>query len=158
MAILIDAMTDNRNRTASDIRNTFSRYGGNMAEAGAVGWLFKRKGFIAVQPGSRDPDELALEVIEMGASDVQVEDGQLEVETEPEDFEKVREGIEKAGAKISSAEITMSPSTTVQVAEEHEAEKLLRLMDALEESDDVQQVYANFDIDTEQLERLSQAV
>jgi len=158
VAILIDVLTDNRNRTASDIRNTFSRYGGNMADAGAVAWIFKRKGLISADPAGKDPDELALQVIELGAADVQVEDGHLEVETEPEDFETVRDGMTQAGAKITHAEVTMSPSNTVPVTEEREAEKLLRLMDALEESDDVQQVYANFDIATEQLERLSQAV
>jgi transcriptional/translational regulatory protein YebC/TACO1 len=87
-----------------------------------------------------------------------VEGGQLEVETEPEDFEKVREGIEAAGAKVVSAELTMSPTTTVPISDEGEAGKLLRLMDALEESDDAQQVYANFDIDADQLEKLSEAV
>jgi YebC/PmpR family DNA-binding regulatory protein len=158
VAIMVDALTDNRNRTASEIRSIFSRHGGAVAEQGAVGWLFKRKGIIIVEPGGRDPDELALEVIELGASDVQVVDGQLEVETEPEDFEAVREGLASGGAKVSSAEVTMSPSNTVPVAEEREAEKLLRLMDDLEDSDDVQHVYANFDIATEQLERLSQAV
>jgi YebC/PmpR family DNA-binding regulatory protein len=158
VAIMVDALTDNRNRTASEIRSIFSRHGGAVAEQGAVGWLFKRKGIIIVDPAGRDPEDLALQVIELGASDVQVVDGQLEVETEPEDFEAVREGLAKTGAKVSSAEVTMNPSSTVPVAEEREAEKLLRLMNDLEDSDDVQNVYANFDIATEQLERLSQAV
>jgi transcriptional/translational regulatory protein YebC/TACO1 len=94
----------------------------------------------------------------MGASDVQVDGGQLEVETEPEDFERVREGIVRLGAKIANAEVTMSPTSTVPVGDEADARRVLRLLDALEESDDVQHVYANFDIDTEQLERLSEAV
>ena len=155
---MVDCLTDNRNRTASDIRSIFTRGGGSVAEQGAVGWQFKRKGVIIADPAGRDPEELALEVIELGASDVQVDDGQLEVETEPEDFEKVREGIEKMGVKVVSAEVTMTPNQTVPVTDEREAEKLLRLMEALEDSDDAQQVYANFDIDSEQLERLSQAV
>jgi YebC/PmpR family DNA-binding regulatory protein len=157
VAILIDALTDNRNRTASEIRNVFSRMGGSMAESGAVSWQFKRKGAILVDPGGRDPEDLALEVIELGASDVVVAEGQLEVETEPEDFESVREGIDGKG-KVISAELTMSPSTTVPVTEDREVEKLLRLMEALEEQDDVQQVYANFDISADQLERVSEAV
>ncbi|HEV3231604.1 MAG TPA: YebC/PmpR family DNA-binding transcriptional regulator [Candidatus Dormibacteraeota bacterium] len=158
VAIMVDALTDNRNRTASEIRQIFGRHGGSIAEQGAVGWIFKRKGQLLVDPGQRDADEMALEVIELGASDVVVSDGQLEVETEPEDFEAVRDGLEKAGAKIVSAELTMSPSTTIAVTDEGEAAKLLRLMEALEDSDDAQQVYANFDIDAAQLERLSEAV
>ena len=158
VAILVDCLTDNRNRTASDIRSIFTRGGGSVAEQGAVGWQFKRKGLIIADPAGRDPDELALEVIELGASDVQVNDGKLEVETEPGDFENVRGGLEAARARIESAELTMVPENTIPITDEREAEKLLRLMEALEDSDDAQQVYANFDIDTEQLERLSQAV
>jgi transcriptional/translational regulatory protein YebC/TACO1 len=124
-----------------------------------VAWVFKRKGVILVDPTGKDPDELGLEVIELGASDVQVDDdGQLEVETEPEDFERIREAINSVGAKVISGEVTMSPSSTVPVTDEHEAEKLLRLMESLEDSDDAQHVYANFDIAAEQLERLSEAV
>jgi YebC/PmpR family DNA-binding regulatory protein len=158
VAIMVDALTDNRNRTASEIRNIFSRHGGAVAEQGAVGWIFKRKGLLLVDPAGKDADELALEVIELGASDVAVEDGQLEVETEPEDFEKVREGITNIGAKIESAEVTMSPSTTISVSDQRDAEKLLKLMEDLEDSDDAQQVYANFDIDSDQLASLSEAV
>ena len=158
VAIMIDALTDNRNRTAMDIRGIFTWHGGNVAEQGAVSWQFRRKGVIAVDAQGKDPEELALAVIEMGASDVQVDGGQLEVETEPEDFERVREGIVRLGAKIANAEVTMSPTSTVPVGDEADARRVLRLLDALEESDDVQHVYANFDIDTEQLERLSEAV
>jgi YebC/PmpR family DNA-binding regulatory protein len=158
VAIMMDALTDNRNRTAMEIRGIFSRFGGNVAEPGAVGWIFRRRGVIILDPASKDPDELGMEVIELGASDVQVVDGQLEIETEPEDFEKVRAGVAGLGGKVVSAEVTMTPSTTVPVAGEREAEKLLALMDALEEQDDVQHVYANFDIPSEQLERISQAV
>ena len=158
VAIMVDVVTDNRNRTASEIRNIFTRYGGNLAETGAVGWIFKRKGIVIAEPEGKDPEELALEVIELGASDVQVDGGQLEIETEPEDFERVREGVESMGVKVGSAELTMSPSTTVPVTDEAEAGRLLRLLDALEESDDAQQVYANFDIDAAQLEKLSEAV
>ena len=159
VAIMVDALTDNRNRTASEIRNIFTRFGGNVAEPGAVAWLFKRKGIILADPAGKDADELGLAVIELGASDVQVDDdGQLEVETEPEDFEKVREGIDALGARVVSAEVTMSPSNTVPVSDEREAEKVLRLVESLEDSDDAQSVYANFDIAAEQLERLSEAV
>ncbi|MFN2462303.1 MAG: YebC/PmpR family DNA-binding transcriptional regulator, partial [Candidatus Dormibacteria bacterium] len=158
VAILVDCLTDNRNRTASDIRSIFTRGGGSVAEQGAVGWQFKRKGVIIADPAGRDSDELALEVIELGASDVQVNDGKLEVETDPGDFETVRASLETAKAKVESAELTMVPENTIPITDEREAEKLLRLMEALEDSDDAQQVYANFDIDSEQLERISQAV
>ena len=158
VAIMVDTLTDNRNRTASDIRSIFTRNGGSVAEQGAVGWQFKRKGVIIADPAGKDADELALDVIELGASDVQVVDGKLEVETEPEDFEKVRLGLEGAAARVESAELTMVAENTVPVTDEREVEKLMRLMEALEDSDDAQQVYANFDIDSEQLERLSQAV
>jgi YebC/PmpR family DNA-binding regulatory protein len=158
VAIMVDVLTDNRNRAASEIRNIFQRLGGNVAEPGAVAWIFKRKGLISADPAGKDPDELALAVIELGATDVRVDDGQLEVETESEDLEKVREGIEAAGARVVSAEVTMTPTTTIPISDEGEAAKLLRLMDALEESDDAQQVYANFDIDADQLEKLSEAV
>ena len=158
VAIMIDCLTDNRNRTASAIRSIFTRGGGSVAEQGAVGWQFKRKGVIIADPAGGDLEELELEAIELGASDVQANEGKLEVETEPEDFEKVRVGLEQARAKIESAELTMIPDTTIPVTDEHEAEKLMRLMEALEDSDDAQQVYANFAIDSEQLERLSQAV
>jgi YebC/PmpR family DNA-binding regulatory protein len=158
VAIMVDVLTDNRNRTASEIRSIFTRHGGNVAAQGSVGWIFKRQGVILADPAGKDPDELALEVIELGATDVQVSDGQLEVETEPEDFEKVREGLEKLGARIVSAELTMTPSQTVPVTDDGDASTLLRLMEALEDSDDAQQVYANFDIDSEKLEKLSEAV
>jgi YebC/PmpR family DNA-binding regulatory protein len=158
VAIMVDTLTDNRNRTASDIRSIFTRGGGSVAEQGAVAWQFKRKGVILADPAGKDPDELALDVIELGASDVQVVDGKLEVETDPEDFEKVRVGLEDQKARIESAELTMVADNTIPVSDEREVEKLMRLMEALEDSDDAQQVYANFDIDSEQLERLSQAV
>jgi YebC/PmpR family DNA-binding regulatory protein len=158
VAIMVDVLTDNRNRTASEIRSIFTRHGGNVAEQGSVGWIFKRQGVILADPAGKDPEELALAVIELGATDVQVSDGQLEVETEPDDFEKVREGLQKLGARIVSAELTMTPSQTVPVTEDGDASTLLRLMEALEDSDDAQQVYANFDIDPEKLEKLSEAV
>lgn len=158
VAIMVDCLTDNRNRTASAIRSIFTRGGGSVAEQGAVGWQFKRKGVIIADPAGRDLEELELAAIELGASDVQANDGKLEVETEPEDLEKVRAGLEAAKIQVESAELTMIPDTTIPVTDEREAEKLLRLMEALEDSDDAQQVYANFDIDSEQLERLSQAV
>src|SRR5258708_35371650 len=110
---MLAALPDTRTRTASEIRSIFTRHGGNVAEQGSVGWLFKRQGVILADPTGKDPEELALEVIELGASDVQVNEGQLEVETEPEDFEKVREGLEGLGARILGAELTMSPTLTV---------------------------------------------
>src|SRR5947209_7278401 len=127
VAIMVDTLTDNRNRTASDIRSIFTRAGGSVAEQGAVAWQFKRKGVIVADPAGKDPDELALEVIELGASDVQVVDGKLEVETEPEDFEKVRVGLDEQKAKIESAELTMVAESTIPVSDEREVEQLMRL-------------------------------
>src|SRR5258708_12775734 len=128
---MLAALPDTRNRTASEIRSIFTRHGGNVAEQGSVGWLFKRQGVILADPAGKDPEELALDVIELGASDVQVSDGQLEGETEPEDFEKVKDGLEGLGARIVNAELTMSPSQTVPLSNDPDPSSLLPLMRAL---------------------------
>lgn len=155
VAILLEIMTDNRNRTAGEIRHLFSRNGGNLGESGCVAWMFQSKGIINLELGDTDdPDTVVMEVIEAGAEDVSINDGLVEVVTSPEDFEKVRETLAGAGYKIQSAELTKVPQTTVQISDPEQAKQLLRLMDLLEDHDDVQDVYANFDIPDELLEQV----
>ena len=157
VAILVDCMTDNRNRTAPAIRHVFSKYGGNLGESNSVAWMFERKGVVSAQAGDHDPEEVGLAAIEAGADDIQVEGGTLEITTEPATFEAVRKAVEAAGVTIENAEVTMQPRQTVPVGED-KAAAVLRLLEALEEEDDVQQVYANFDIPVDVLERVSASV
>jgi YebC/PmpR family DNA-binding regulatory protein len=157
VAILVDAVTDNRNRTAPAIRHVFSKNGGNLGEANSVSWMFERKGVITVRVDKRDPEEIGLAAIEAGADDVQVESDSVEITTEPASFEAVRKALEGSGVPIENAELTMQPKQTVAVAEDRAA-AVLRLLEALEEDDDVQQVYANFDIPADVLERVSASV
>ncbi|MDQ6772566.1 MAG: YebC/PmpR family DNA-binding transcriptional regulator [Candidatus Dormibacteraeota bacterium] len=157
VAIIVDAVTDNRNRTAPAIRHAFSKHGGSLAETNAVAWMFERKGLITVAAGARDPEEVGLAAIEAGAEDVQVEGEAVEVTTEPNSLEGVRQALESLGVTVENAEVTMQPNQTVPVEEDRVA-AVLRLLEALEEDDDVQQVYANFDIPTDVLERVSAGV
>jgi YebC/PmpR family DNA-binding regulatory protein len=157
VAILVDAVTDNRNRTAPAIRHVFSKNGGNLGEANSVSWMFERKGVITVRVDKRDPEEIGLAAIEAGADDVQVESDSVEITTEPASFEAVRKALEGSGVPIENAELTMQPKQTVAVGED-KAAAVLRLLEALEEDDDVQQVYANFDIPADVLERVSASV
>jgi YebC/PmpR family DNA-binding regulatory protein len=145
VAVFVEALTDNRNRTAAEVRHIFTKNDGNLGTSGAVAWLFERKGVVIV-PGSADEDELMLVVADGGAEDVQQDGSSYEVISAPDDFAAVRAALETAGIAFESAELTMLPKTTVAVEDESTAKKLLRLMDALEENDDVQAVYANFDI------------
>lgn len=148
VAVLIDIMTDNRNRTAGEIRHLFSRNGGSLGESGCVAWMFHEKGLIVVEKTDEiiDEDELMLLALDSGADDFKVEEDSFEITCEPDDLQNVREALEKAEIKIDLAETTMVPQTTVNL-EGKEAEQMMRLMDALEEHDDVQNVYANFEID-----------
>ncbi len=157
VAIMVDVVTDNRNRTAPAIRHIFSKHGGNLGEANSVAWMFERKGVIEVAAGERDPEEVGLAAIEAGAEDVQVEGRNVEVTTEPSRLEAVRRALEEQGLTIESAEVTLQPKQTVSVSEDR-APAVLRLLEALEEEDDVQQVYANFDIPADVLERISASV
>jgi YebC/PmpR family DNA-binding regulatory protein len=152
VAVLVEVMTDNRNRTVSDVRSIFSKCNGNMGEAGCVAWLFDKKGLI-VYPKGTDFDALFEAALEAGADDVVDEDGQIEVVTEPSAFIEVREALGKAGFKHESADITMIPQTMVKL-EGKQAESMLKLMDRLEDNDDVQNVYANFDISDEEMEKM----
>ncbi len=157
VAVLVDAVTDNRNRTSASLKHIFSKYGGNLAESNAVAWMFDRKGILEVDPKGADPDEIGLAAIDAGAEDVQVEDGSIEITSAPNDLEKVRDAVAGTGASIENAEITMHPKQTVPVDEDKVA-SVLRLLEQLEEDDDVQQVYANYDIPTEILERVAASV
>ena len=152
IALMVDALTDNRNRTASDVRHLFTKNDGNLGASGAVSWLFDRRGVILVSVAGVDEDELTLAAAEGGADDVALDGSSFQVSCEPDDLVNVRRAIETAGFTVDSAELTMVPKTTVEVAEEPVAKKILRLIDALEENDDVQDVYANFDIPEQVLE------
>ncbi len=155
VAVLVECMTDNRNRTVADIRHYFSKSNGNLGESGCVNWMFDKKGLITVEKSVMAEDELMDIALEAGAEDV-VEDGdEFQVLTAPEDFDDVREAMEKAGVTMSSAEVSMIPQNTVEVTEENVAKSLMKLLDNLEEHDDVQNVHANFDIDDELVEKIS---
>lgn len=154
VAILLDIMTDNRNRTASEIRHLFSRYGGSLGETGSVAWIFSRKGVMTFDRAAvEDEDAFMLEALEAGAEDVIVEDDFIEVHTEPGDLHDVREKLAAAGFEPTAAEPRRIPSTLVQV-DADTAEKLLKLLDALEDHDDVQSVSANFDMSEEVMQAI----
>jgi YebC/PmpR family DNA-binding regulatory protein len=151
VAVIAEALTDNRNRTAADVRHIFAKHDGNLGEAGSVGWLFERRAVVVVDGGA-DEDELTLVAAEAGADDVQRDGSTWEVTAASEHLSAVREAVEGAGFTVENAELAMIPKTTVEVGEEIQAKKVLRLIDALEENDDVQEVYANFDIPERVLE------
>jgi YebC/PmpR family DNA-binding regulatory protein len=155
VAVYVEVLTDNRNRTAGEIRHIFARSDGNLAESGAVAWLFERKGVILVDADSVDEDELTLAAADAGAEDVAEEGSSYEVVCAPEDLSDVRESLEAAGIAVTDAQATMLPKTTVAIEDESVAKKVLRLIDALEENDDVQDVYANFDIPERVLEAVA---
>ncbi len=155
VAIMVEAITDNRNRTVSEIRSIFSKHGGSLGESGCVSWLFERKGVIRVLENAISEDELMEVAIEAGAEDVKVEDGLYQVITSFEDYDTVKKAIEERGIPIESAEITYIPQSTVKV-EGEKAEKLLKLLEALENHDDVQHTYSNFDIPDEVFAGFSQ--
>ncbi len=152
VAIMIEAVTDNKNRTVADMRHFLSKYGGNLGESGCVSWMFEKKGLIVVNSQNANEDDLMMLVLDAGADDMRVEDSTYEITTQPENFEAVKKMIEDNKIPIESGEITMIPKNTVKV-EGSQAERLLKLMEILEEHDDVQNVYANFDIDFEKLEQ-----
>ena len=155
VAVIVEALTDNRNRTASDIRHAFDKNDGNLGGSGAVAWLFERRAVVLVAADGVDEDELTLAAAEGGADDVSLDGSTYQIVSAPEALTSVREAVEAAGFSIESAELTMVPKTTVQVSDENAAKKILRLVDQLEESDDVQDVYANFDIPEQVLEAVA---
>ncbi len=144
VAILVDALTDNRTRTAPELRLIFSKYGGNLGSTGCVGYLFDQKGVIAIEDERISEDRLMELALEAGASDIQREDGAWIVITPPEAFTGVKDALDEAGIETASAEITMDPQNTVSLTGE-DAEKLQKLLDALDDNDDVQKVYSNYE-------------
>ncbi|MHB1638995.1 MAG: YebC/PmpR family DNA-binding transcriptional regulator [Candidatus Dormibacteria bacterium] len=142
VAILVDSLTDNRNRTVAAIRNLFTRSGGSLGESNSVGWMFNRTGLIVIGPGDKDSEALALEAIELGADDVQVEDSLVEVYVAPERLEALRQALTEAGYLVERAEVTMQATSQVEVDEKH-AQAVVRLLEALEEHDDVSEVHCN---------------
>ncbi len=152
-AIVVEAMTDNRNRTAGDIRSFFTKYNGSLGATGCVGWMFDQRGII-VFDGSVDFEKLFEAAINLDALDVIEEDDTYKVLTTPENFQSVVEGLEKEGFKAESAELTRIPKNTVEITDEKTADQLLKLLDKLEEHDDVQNVYSNFDISDDILQKL----
>jgi YebC/PmpR family DNA-binding regulatory protein len=154
VALYLEALTDNRNRTAADVRHVFTKNDGNLGESGSVAWLFERKGVILV-PGEVDEDELVLAAADAGADDVEAEESSYRVTTAPESLHVVREALETAGFTIESAESTMVAKTSVSIEDETVARKVVRMMDELEENDDVQDVYSNFDIPETVLEAVA---
>jgi YebC/PmpR family DNA-binding regulatory protein len=154
VALLVDVLTDNRNRSGSDVRNIFSKLGGSLAEPGAVGWQFSRRGVLLVNGG--DEDSVMMSALEAGADDVAADgDDAWRVTCEPSMVFDVRDALQAAGLDVVSAESTMVSSMTVEVTDADDARKILRIMDALEELDDVQDVYSNFDISDELMEAAS---
>lgn len=154
VAILLAILTDNRNRTASEIRYIFSRNGGNLGETGCVAWMFERKGLLTVDLEDRDEDQLMMSALEAGAEDFRVVDETGEIITEPDALEDVRAHLMKNGIEIMDAEVTMIPQNLVEVSELDQAKKLLSMYESLEEHDDVQNVYGNFDISDGVLEQM----
>ena len=151
VAILVEALTDNRNRTGSEVRHAFSRSGGNLGEPGSVAWLFEKKGLVLVDSERYSEDDLMV-AIDAGAEDVLADESVFEVVTAPGDLATVREALEQAGVELDSAELTMRPTTRVEVNEQ-QVGALVRLLESLEEHDDVVAVNANFDVDAAVLER-----
>ncbi|MGB9773755.1 MAG: YebC/PmpR family DNA-binding transcriptional regulator [Bacteroidota bacterium] len=146
VALLIETVTDNRNRTVSELRHLLARNNGNLGESGSVAWMFHKKGSIIISRASYNEDDILSIVLDAGAEDMRSDEESFEIITSPENFEAVKKALEENGVKIESAELQMIPQSTVRV-EGKEAEQVLKLIEALEEHDDVQHVYANFDID-----------
>jgi YebC/PmpR family DNA-binding regulatory protein len=153
VAVVVDCLTDNKNRTASEIRSIFTKGNGNMGEPGSVAWMFKRKGLILVPKGSLAEDQVMEWALDAGAEDMQASEETFDVTTAMEDFDKVKQALEAHGIVPASAELTMVPANYVKL-DGKDAEQMLKLMDALEDNDDVQNVYANFDIPQEVMDAL----
>jgi len=155
VAIMVEALTDNRNRTGSEVRHVFSKSGGSLGEPGSVAWQFEKKGVIVVDAARASEDDLMV-AIDAGAEDVAIDENVYEVVTAPADLQSAREALEAAGIAIESAELTMRPTSRVEV-DEGQVRSLMRLLEELEEHDDVNAVHANFDVDASVLERVAAA-
>jgi YebC/PmpR family DNA-binding regulatory protein len=156
IALLLDTLTDNRNRAVADIRRILTRHGGKMAESGAVSYLFDQQGFISAEAGEQDPEELALLAIDVGAVDVNIDDGTVEVYTEVGDLQRVKEALEAEGLELSTAELIMTPKAMAELSES-EAFKIMRIIEYLEELEDVQQVYTNLFLTPEMVLKYEEA-
>jgi YebC/PmpR family DNA-binding regulatory protein len=156
VAIMVQALTDNRNRTVSELRSIFTRHGGNLGEAGCVAWMFDPRGVIIVPRNEIEEDSLLEIVLDAGAQDLKTDQRSYEVTTRPEDFERVKSTLAEDSIALESAEVTMVPQSTVTVAGK-ESEHILKLMEALEDRDDIQHVYANFDIPESVMEQVAAA-
>lgn len=151
VALLIETMTDNRNRTVAELRHLLSKNGGNLGESGSVAWLFDRKGYIVVDKNAKSEEELFEIAIEAGAEDMKTDEGNFEIFTSQEDFETVSEAVKSAGITPEVAEISMIPQTHIRL-EGTDAKQMLKLYEAIDDHDDVQNLYANFDIDESEME------
>ena len=154
VAVLVETLTDNKNRAVSEIRHLFARHGGNLGEVGCVGWMFERRGIVQVDKGKSDEDQLLEIALEAGAQDMTSEEDYFEIVTPFEKFDAVKKALEQKEITPSEAELTMIPQTTIKL-EGKQAEQMLKLMEDLEDHDDVQKVYANFDIAIEIMEKMS---
>ena len=155
VAVLVEALTDNRNRTASEVRHAFTKHGGNLGTTGAVAWQFERRGVVLGAADGVDEDELVLVAADAGADDVERDASSFVVTSAPEELKTVREALETGGYTVESVALAMVPKTTVAVADESAARKIVRLVEGLEDTEDVQDVYANFDIPEEVLEAVA---
>jgi YebC/PmpR family DNA-binding regulatory protein len=153
VAVLVEALTDNRNRTSSDVRHAFSKSGGNLGEPGSVAWIFEKKGEVVVDAARYDEDDL-MPAIEAGAEDISADGDVLEVVTAPGDLPAIRTALEEAGVELQSAEIAMRPTNRIEI-DEGQAASLMKLLDTLDDNDDVQAVHANFDAPADVLERVA---
>ena len=154
VAMMLEVLTDNKNRTVADVRHVFSKHSGSLGEGGCVSWMFEKKGLVVVEKTGVDEDRLIEVALDAGALDVKDSGKEFEVMTDPASFEEVKRALEEAGFRSNYAEVTMVPQSTLRLTGK-EAEQMLKLMEGLEDSDDVQKVYANFDIADEEMERLS---
>jgi YebC/PmpR family DNA-binding regulatory protein len=155
VAVLVEALTDNRNRTAQEVRAAFTKHDGNLGGSGAVAWLFERRGVLLVDAERVSEDDVTMAAADGGADDIELDGSSFRITCAPEALTSVREALEQAELEVDSAELTMLPKTTISLDEEGAAKKTLRLIDALEESDDVQEVYANFDIPEQVMEAVA---
>ncbi len=155
VAVLVECMTDNRNRTVADVRHYFTKSNGNLGESGCVAWMFEKKGLILVDKETVSEEELMDQALEAGAEDIVEEDSEFQIFSAPEELDEVRDALGEAGVTFLDASISMVPKNTIDVADEKVARALLKLLENLEDHDDVQNVHANFDIDDELMEQLS---
>lgn len=154
VAVYIDALTDNKNRTVAEVRHILSKYGGNLGANGCVAWMFDKKGVVTIDHEAADEETVMEIAMEAGAEDIITDSGSIEIITDPADIDTVRSAIEGKGIPMATAEVTMRPQNTVKLEKESEASSMLKMYEMLEENEDVQKVYANFDISEELLEKL----